>query len=322
MTPSDGMTFEWVNAPTWSSLTAGTHTVSYKITSDNGCFVESTTDVIVEEPITITLNNQETICAGASVKLNPTISGDLAVDPYSWNDGSSEVGTDETLNVSPCENTTYTLTVRGKACPEKTSQVAVTVEKPQMTGIWPADILNQDKCYADGDFSAIKSAKEIEALYAGTCSGVTVTFSDDEKTDNCGWYKERTYVVTDACQHDVSPANPVITVSGADKSAPVYVSEKIWPDDIKNVNECYSVALADRLSDDATIAGLYSDCGGVTVTHEDDAKDGCEWSIVRTYTIKDACGNTVTPSPTQTISGGDKSAPTLSGTLTPLETTG
>ena len=69
MTPSEGMTFEWVNVPTWSSLTAGTHTVSYKITSDNGCFVEGTTDVTVEAPIVFELAKAGPICKGESVDL-------------------------------------------------------------------------------------------------------------------------------------------------------------------------------------------------------------------------------------------------------------
>ncbi|RTL59772.1 MAG: T9SS type A sorting domain-containing protein, partial [Sphingobacteriales bacterium] len=37
----------------------------------------------------------------------------------------------------------------------------------------------------------------------------------------------------------------------------------------------------------------------------------CSWSFVTTYTIRDACGNTVSPSPTYTYSGGDKTAPAL-----------
>ena len=318
-----GWNYGWINEPAWETLSVGVHKQKYVVTAPNGCSAEGEMDVTVEEPIQITMPKVETLCVGAFVELTPTsVTGTLANNPYSWK-GGGQTGVEKTFRVEKlCETITCILTVKGNACPEKSEMVQVPVVRPELKEPWPANKEDQEVCFSDGDFSPIKSEAEIKALYGPDCNTVKVTFTEDKKEDDCGWYKKRTYVVTDACQHNVSPANAVIKVSGGDKSAPVYVSEKIWPEDIKNVNECYSVALADRLADNATIAALYSDCGGVTVTHEDDAKDGCEWSIVRTYTIKDACGNTVTPSPTQTLSGGDKTAPTLSGSLAPLEEVG
>ncbi|MDP1622768.1 MAG: T9SS type A sorting domain-containing protein [Bacteroidales bacterium] len=88
-----------------------------------------------------------------------------------------------------------------------------------------------------------------------------------------------------------------------------------WPSNINGVNTCLSNAPAGPSN--ATIAALYTDaCGGAINVSQSKITSGtdCSWNIVYTYIIKDQCNNTVTPSPTFTISGGDWVAPALTGT--------
>ncbi|MBK8583410.1 MAG: hypothetical protein IPL86_16795 [Flavobacteriales bacterium] len=73
-----------------------------------------------------------------------------------------------------------------------------------------------------------------------------------------------------------------------------------WPADQTGVNA--GMPSGTNAPDNATIAALYTDaCGGaITVTQNTVAgsNSNCSWSFVTTYTVKDACNNTVSPSPT------------------------
>ena len=59
---------------------------------------------------------------------------------------------------------------------------------------------------------------------------------------------------------------------------------------------------------------MYQDnCGGAITVVKTGSPTGtnCAWTVTYTYSIKDKCGNEVTPKPTVTYSGGDLTAPTL-----------
>jgi len=99
-----------------------------------------------------------------------------------------------------------------------------------------------------------------------------------------------------------------------DKNAPALTGT--WPSNNTGNNVCLSRAPSGPSN--AAIADLYTDvCGGtVGVTHTSvPSGDDCLWSVLYTYTVKDKCGNTVSPSPTYIVSGGDKTAPIITGTL-------
>ena len=98
-------------------------------------------------------------------------------------------------------------------------------------------------------------------------------------------------------------------MSGSDQTAPALTGT--WPSDITGQDNCKAAASVAGLASDADIKALYSDCSTITVTHVDaDATgDDCAWTIVRTFTIKDACNNSVTK--TQSVSGGDTQKPTF-----------
>ncbi|MBO5829461.1 MAG: hypothetical protein J6R59_13565, partial [Paludibacteraceae bacterium] len=306
-----GWNYGWINEPAWETLSVGVHKQKYVVTAPNGCSAEGEMDVTVEEPITIVLTDKETICAGESVTLTPTITGTLADAPYRWSDGTKEVGLTSSLEVKPCENTTYTLTVTGKACPPKSSEVVVTVEKPVLKEPWPASKEDQEVCFSDGDFTPIKSETEIQALYGPDCNTVKVTFTEDKKEDDCGWYKKRTYVVTDACQHDVSPANPVIMVSGRDKEPPTLSGslEKLAATgcDATAAPKAYTT-IAELAAAGLTISDNCS--ADFTISSKDvEASSNCSIVVTRTYTIADACGNPATAEQEITITRADFSMP-------------
>ncbi|HRE97814.1 MAG TPA: PKD domain-containing protein, partial [Flavobacteriales bacterium] len=87
----------------------------------NGCAgpSASTNVVINPAPVVTIVPVNPSICAGQSVLL--TGSG---ASSYVWNDGTGNVGTNATLNVSPAATTTYTLTGTTAGC---SAQVTTTV---------------------------------------------------------------------------------------------------------------------------------------------------------------------------------------------------
>jgi hypothetical protein len=151
----------------------------------------------------------------------------------------------------------------------------------------------------------------------------TVTRTEDWNggTEGCSGKILYTYTYTDCGKS----SEWVYTYTLKDDVAPSLVAGEAWPADITGQDACAKDIDKSALLSETQVKAMYKDnCSEVEVSYKDGDVQGddCSWSIVRTYTIRDACGNTVTPSPMQTISGGDKTAPTLSGSLAPLEATG
>ncbi len=142
-------------------------------------------------------------------------------------------------------------------------------------------------------------------------SSLTVT---DTVVTGCPTTITRTYSIKDMTGN-AGTCTQVITVE--DKTAPALTGT--WPANITGQNNCFANRnISGLLSNDA-VKDLYTDnCGGeLTVTSRDTVTgDDCGWTITRTYTIKDSCGNTVSPAPTMSVSGSDRTAPELKATET------
>ncbi len=189
---------------------------------------------------------------------------------------------------------------------------------PALTGTWPSNVSGVNSCEANAPAGPSNAA--IAALYTDACGGaITVTHTTTPSGTDCSWSILYVYTIKDKCNNTVNPA-PTFTVSGGDQTAPALTGT--WPSNITGVNNCEANAPAGPT--DAAIAALYTDaCGGtITVTHTSTPSGtDCSWSILYTYTIKDKCNNTVNPAPTFTVSGGDHTAPALTGSW-PANVTG
>ena len=113
------------------------------------------------------------------------------------------------------------------------------------------------------------------------------------------------------------PGDPLVDLYGIvevkiDDEPPVLTG--IFPTGQTNMDLCYSSIPTGPTT--AAIAALYTDnCGGaITVTKSGTpAGNDCAWSVTYNYTVRDWRGNYVTPAPSITYSGGDKTAPSLTG---------
>ncbi|MEE3485474.1 MAG: hypothetical protein VZQ98_14285, partial [Bacteroidales bacterium] len=174
---------------------------------------------------------------------------------------------------------------------------------------WPNDITGQDNCYAAANSNVLASDNDIKALFED-CSAITVTHTDNKTGNDCAWTITRTFTIKDAC-NNIYAGPHTQSVSGGDRSAPTLKSTSTLPDNITEQDRCFANADTTGLLDASEMAAFYEDCNTFTVTTSDEATatSNCGWTWVRTYTITDACGNTVSPAPTMSVSGSDRTAP-------------
>jgi hypothetical protein len=106
-----------VTPPSNFTVSAGpitaTTTFTATVSDANGCTVTTTTIVNVGPmacgPIT---TNKPTSCPCSPVTLTASATGGSAPYSYEWYNGATLLGTNQTLNVSPCVTTTYSVIVR------------------------------------------------------------------------------------------------------------------------------------------------------------------------------------------------------------------
>ena len=141
---------------------------------------------------------------------------------------------------------------------------------------------------------------DLTFTHSRACEGLTIEVTSEEAAGDCdGSYTlTRTFTATDACGNSTS-ATQTITVE--DTTAPEFTS----------VPADYTVECSDEMPmDDATAS---DNCSDVSITVSSDTIAGNaagNYTIVRTFTATDACGNSTSAS--QTITVEDTTAPDLS----------
>ncbi|NOU39331.1 MAG: HYR domain-containing protein, partial [Ferruginibacter sp.] len=162
----------------------------------------------------------------------------------------------------------------------------------------------------------------VAALYSDNCGGaITVVKTTVTTGTDCAWTVTYTYSIKDKCGNEVTP-KPTQVFSGADATAPVLITAGTFPvGNTVSINGCIGSAPVGPTA--AAIAALYSDnCGGTITVVKSGAPTGtnCAWSVTYTYSIKDKCGNEVTPKPTVTYFGADATAPVFTSGVIPDQT--
>ncbi len=182
------------------------------------------------------------------------------------------------------------------ACGNTVSQTqTLTVEDttPPVFEECPAPyVVNCDNGSSDPEFAG-------EPVVSDNCSEFEVTFEDGVATDECPATFTRTWIATDACGN-ASTCEQEITIN--DFEAPVIDC----PADV--TIECT------ESTDPANtgVATATDDCSEPNISFEDSAMMGdCPYTIERTWTALDPCGNTSTC--VQVITIVDTEAPMLSG---------
>ena len=132
------------------------------------------------------------------------------------------------------------------------------------------------------------------------CGDVTITYTDAFIDGACGT-RTRTYTATDACGNTAQAQQTLIVT---DAIAPVFVS---FP-------QSAAVACSDVVSVEEITIEFIENCSEVTVAWEEEIIAGdCpnNYTSIRTCTLTDECGNSVTSS--YTLSVSDTEAPQIQG---------
>ncbi len=150
---------------------------------------------------------------------------------------------------------------------------------------------------------------------------LTVTHSDSQ-TGSCPIIITRTYTIMDECGNS---ANIVQTINVADTQAPVVAGSLTT----LSLEGCHigaapapatTVAEIELLTGNVSITDACTPDVALIVSHSDAVVSTCPIEITRTYTVKDACGNTADV--VQTILINDTQPPVLTGLLLPVTVEG
>jgi HYR domain len=202
------------------------------------------------------------------------------------------------------------------------TQVITVIDNtaPVLTGTIPAGQTGINNCLSNAPTPP--TAATIAAQFTDNCGTVSATLASVTTGTDCGWTVTHTYTVKDNCGNTVA-VSPVIVYSGADLTAPTLIVAGSFPAGQTGINNC--LANAPTGATIAAVAALYSDnCGGAITVVKTTVTTGtdCAWTVTYTFSIKDKCGNEVTPKPTQVFSGGDATAPTIGTNTFPAGQTG
>jgi|GEM_PF-6214955 len=230
-------------------------------------------------------------------------------------DESIEVTTAEIRVDGECENsyTLYRTWYAEDLCGNIDSVMqTITVQDttPPMLDAAPADTIV--------DCNAVPVMAEITAsdLCDESIEVTTAEIRVDGECDN-SYTLYRTWYAEDLCGN-IDSVMQTITVQ--DTTPPSLIANAIIPEGDLGIDACLA-EMPEGPSEDA-IAALYTDnCGTVTVikaTNSGENSD-CNWSVTYNYTIEDECGN-FADEVNITYSGGDNTAPVLTGTLPQGET--
>ena len=120
-------------------------TTTYIVTitnSTSGCSKLDTV-TITTEPLSIQATaTAMNICVGGGSTLNVTLNGGGAPFTFIWNDGSMNIGTSQSVMVTPSSSTTYTVTVSDACGTTSSSSVVITVNPNPTATLTPSGTSN------------------------------------------------------------------------------------------------------------------------------------------------------------------------------------
>lgn len=162
--------YTWTTVPVQTSataknLSAGTYTVT--ITDNHGCTATTSATITQPAKIVTTVTGPDTICSGTNVVLNASSTGGDGTYLYHWSNGG---GPGSSINVSPANTTTYTVTaIDGNGCTGDTASITIKTLKL----IAAAVTIGPDQTICYGDSTTIWAS--VDTTNSG---GVTVNWSN------------------------------------------------------------------------------------------------------------------------------------------------
>ncbi|MCQ2283651.1 MAG: HYR domain-containing protein [Bacteroidales bacterium] len=299
--------------------------VAYTVTPKNGVCTGNAMDVtitvttIVNPGVTITIPREMTKCAGTEVEIPAEFVNSVAPHSVKWVlKGTTDTITHANLTVN---KDTLRLTLP-ETCSAEYSYLVFDADNSGCvandgcvitvnSGTWsvPANITVDIPCEA----SAATPAATLLPTVTDNCGKpVTLTLKTIKRYLDASYlvmHVDYIYTAT-ACDGSTKEWRYIYNIK--DEAAPTMKADAEWPDDITGVNACKNNPDLTGLLTDAQVKDLYEDCVAITVVGSDVTTGNDQaWTVTRTYTIKDAHGNEITPAPTMSVSGGDATKPEI-----------
>ncbi|MBI1223634.1 MAG: hypothetical protein GC192_00225 [Bacteroidetes bacterium] len=296
---------------------------------DDGDGLIDCLDVLDCKP-TANAGTDVSICAGSSYTLSVSASGGTSPYTYTWDNG---LGTGQSKMVTPLLTTTYNVTVSSAGGCTATDAITITVTP--CTEICNDGIDNDGDGLADcADTDCMETAApHLVADVYQTCPGTVFqekpTFND-ENIQNAAYsiYANPSKGTVSINYNGVFTYTPNGSICGAD-SFQYQVCNAVtgccdhatvvlnlgdnMPPSLKNVPADITISCDDPIPTAPVVFGLDA-CPGIYVSYDEVNNQGnsgsCQhYTIVRTWTATDICGNTGTAS--QTITVKDSDAPEI-----------
>ncbi len=163
-----------------------------------------------------------------------------------------------------------------------------------------------DRCIDDRPVPSF-DVSDFEMIFQNECEGseLTLDITENLQGDDCNWQVIYSYNIS--CG-DYSTTTKEF-FEGGDRTAPELIGE--IPDGQADLNLCFDAIPAGPSIED--IALLFADeCSDVTVVKTGEPTgDDCEWSVIYSYSVFDACGNQYGEDIRIEYSGGDTAVPEL-----------
>ncbi|MBK8927186.1 MAG: hypothetical protein IPM74_15035 [Crocinitomicaceae bacterium] len=290
-------TVAFVSDVTDGNLCPETITRTYSVTDNCGNQITVTQTILITDPIMPTASNPAPVtveCIADVPAADPTV----VIDEADNNGVPTVAFVSDVSDGNTCPETitrTYSVTDNCANQIMVTQQIIVNdITNP--TGTAPANITVQ--CIADVPAADVTLITD----EADNCTAnPDVQFMSDVSDGNtCPETITRTYSITDDCGNSINVTQTIVVDDTTNPTASNPASVTV---------ECIAdVPAADPL----VVIDEADNCSVPTVAFVSDASDGntCPETITRTYSITDACGNTITV--TQTIVVDDTTNPTAS----------
>lgn len=274
-----GATFQPGN--TFAGLCAGNYTIV--VQDANGC--SDDTQATINEPTQpgVTVSPDTTICLAGTATLTADVQGGTGPYTYAWNPGGS---TNQTINVSPVNNTTYTVTATdangcsaGNATVDVSINPTITLDVSPSQAICPGGTANITANASGGDGGP----------YTYVWDDGTNTFNGQNQSVSPSTTTIYTVTVDDGCETPTSTAQVVVAVN------PVPVMDLV----VDNPSGClpHTVTFTDNSipsgSDcfwDFGDGTTSTDCGSVSHTY---TTPGC-FDVSLSITTSAGCSNDTT----------------------------
>ena len=303
---NNGTTDSTIANPSHTYSLPGNYTAKLTVTDSQGLVNTYLVPIVFPTEITLSANVINLSCSGGNTgAIDLSVSGGTAPYTYSWSNGAN------TQDISNLSAGSYTVTVTDAiGCTKSATYIIAGGDLTPPVVTAPADVTLEgcnESAITDLPYSATEVVITLAQLQAlggnatDNSGGNLIISYKDVKSGSCPITITRTFYAKDACNNTGSDTQIIYIDDTIAPALPSIVPQNVTVS-CDNVPAIGSLTATDTCSGAVTVQGVD------TITT---SACGSEYSISRSWTFSDVCGNL--SSYTQIITVQDTTAPTFNG---------